>query len=181
MFRCAIGPESELRLLEERHAEEVFALVDGDRAYLRAWLPWVDRSTEVEVTRSFIRHALEQFARNEILVAGVWHQDRFAGCVGTVPINWADLSVEIGYWLGKNFQGQGLVTNGVKSLVRHAFTEWRLNRVVIRCATANIRSQGVPKRLGFTLEGTLRQAHHVNGEFQDLHVYSQLSREWTGF
>ena len=181
MFRCPIGPDAELRLLEERHADEIFALVDRDREYLRTWLPWVDRSTEAEVTRAFIRGALDQFARNEILVSGIWFKQRFAGCVGTVPINWSDLSVELGYWLGKDFQGQGLATAGVKALIRHAFLEWRLNRVVIRCATGNLRSQAIPKRLGFQLEGTLRQAHLVNGDFQDLHIYSQLLKEWNPF
>lgn len=180
MFTCRIGPDAEMRLLEERHAEEIFALIDQDREYLRPWLPWVDRSTAPEVTRAFIRMALEQFARNEILVTGIWHKKQFAGCVGTVPINWGDLSVEIGYWLGKEYQGLGLATQGVRVILRQAFEEWKLNRVVIRCATENVRSQALPKRLGFVLEGKLRQAHMVNGEFQDLYVYSKLASEWDG-
>lgn len=180
MFRCPIGPAAELRLLEERHTDEVFALVDKDRKHLRPWLPWVDRSTEPAITRSFILNSLEQFAHNDILTSGIWYEGRFAGVVGTVPINWADLSVEIGYWIGKEFEGRGLVTQGTRALIRHAFEEWKLNRIVIRCATGNIRSQAIPKRLGFELEGTLRQAHLVNGEFQDLFLYSLLLSDWMG-
>jgi hypothetical protein len=37
-----IDEETDLRIYEERHAQEVAELVDQNRAYLRQWLPWVD-------------------------------------------------------------------------------------------------------------------------------------------
>jgi ribosomal-protein-serine acetyltransferase len=42
MLIARIGDDAELRLLEERHAEALFALIDGSREHLRRWLPWVD-------------------------------------------------------------------------------------------------------------------------------------------
>ncbi len=38
-----IDEETELRIYEERHAQEVAELVDQNRAYLRQWLPWIDK------------------------------------------------------------------------------------------------------------------------------------------
>ena len=63
MFRAVIRPDLELRLLEERHAPEVFLRVNEDRAYLRQWLPWVDSTLTGDDTVAFIRAALEQFCR----------------------------------------------------------------------------------------------------------------------
>ena len=50
MFRLKIDDDLELQLLEERHAEELFALTDENRDYLREWLPWLDNTTCVSGT-----------------------------------------------------------------------------------------------------------------------------------
>jgi len=58
MFERQILEGVSLALLEDRHAAEVFAVVDRDRAYLREWLPWVDANTGEEQTQTFIRTSL---------------------------------------------------------------------------------------------------------------------------
>ncbi len=65
MFQKTIREGVCVKLMEERHAPEVFAVVDRERAYLREWLPWVDMSTAVEHTRNFIKTSLQQFAGND--------------------------------------------------------------------------------------------------------------------
>ena len=55
MFKYEIGDDAELRMLEDRHAEELFALVDRNREYLREWLPFLDGTTSVEDEGGFIR------------------------------------------------------------------------------------------------------------------------------
>ena len=42
MFSHRIDEDTELRLHHERHADELFVLVDRNRAYLWEWLPWLD-------------------------------------------------------------------------------------------------------------------------------------------
>ena len=70
-----IDEETELRILEERHAREVAELVDQNRTSLRKWLPWVDDSRSVEDSRAFIRSSLQQFAQNEGFQMGIWYRD----------------------------------------------------------------------------------------------------------
>ena len=48
VFRLPVDDDTELRLLEERHTDELFAVVDKNRAYLREWLPWLDATQTVE-------------------------------------------------------------------------------------------------------------------------------------
>ncbi|MDQ6735143.1 MAG: RimJ/RimL family protein N-acetyltransferase, partial [Nitrospirota bacterium] len=64
MFQLSVREGIYLQIMEERHAEAVYSVVDGDREHLRPWLPWVDQSTSSEYTRQFIHGSLEQFARN---------------------------------------------------------------------------------------------------------------------
>ena len=178
MFQFSINDELELRLLEERQAEELFALVDRNRAYLREWLPWLDANTSVEDSRAFIRGTLEQFARNDGFQAGIWFQGQLAGLIGYHGIQWGNRSTEIGYWLGASFQGHGFMTQACRALVNYAFRELALNRVGIHCAEGNHKSRAIPERLGFQQEGVLRQAEHLYGRYVDQVVYAVLVGDW---
>lgn len=178
MFSASIRPDAELRLLEERHAATIFARVNQDRAYLREWLPWVDLTLTEDDISSFIRSELEKFAGNNGFAAGIWTGGRFAGVIGTHKIQWMNRKIEIGYWLGQEFQGKGLMTDACRAMITHALGELDLNRVEIHCAAGNARSAAIPKRLGFKLEGVLREGELVNGKYLDLHLFGMLKREW---
>ena len=179
MFERQIQDGVFLRLLEDRHAPAAFAAVERDRAYLGKWLPWVDLTTEVEYTAGFIKSSLEQFAHNEGLSAGIWCGDQFIGGIGTHKIDWLNRKVEIGYWIASRFQGRGIITAACRTLIDHAFRAWKLNRVEIHCASGNEKSCAIPKRLGFTFEGVLRNSQLVRGEYLDIQVYSMLFRDWN--
>jgi ribosomal-protein-serine acetyltransferase len=178
MFYADIGDQAELRLLEERHATQLFALVDQNRSHLRAWLPWLDTNTSAEASRSFIRHALQQFANNDGFQAGIWQSGALAGVIGCHSLDWSNRKTDIGYWLGASFQGHGLMTRACRTLVNHAFGELGFNRVEIRCAVGNARSCAIPQRLGFRHEGVLRQIEWLYDHFVDHNVYSMLASEW---
>jgi ribosomal-protein-serine acetyltransferase len=178
MFTLTIRDDLELCLLEQRHAEELFALVDENREYLREWLPWVDNNKSAVDTQAFIRSSLEQFASNGSFSGGILYQGKLAGCLGFHSINWSNRATSIGYWLGASFQGNGLMTEACRGLVKYAFNELNLNRVRIRCATANKKSRAIPERLGFKQEGTIRQAEWLYDHYVDLVVYGILASEW---
>jgi ribosomal-protein-serine acetyltransferase len=178
MFRAMVRPDVELRLLEERHASAVFALIDRDRSYLREWLPFVDATVTEDATLSFIRFSLEQFAANEGFAAGIWSDGRFCGVIGTRKIDWTNRRVEIGYWLGKSSQRCGIMTDCCRVVVDHLLTDLDLNRVEIQCATENTRSAAIARRLGFTFEGTRRHAEMVNRQYMDLLLFGMLQKEW---
>lgn len=178
MFSFRVGDDIELRLLEERHADQLFALTNQNRAHLREWLPWVDDTQSVEDTQAFIKRALQQFADNNGFQAGIWVEGELAGVIGYHYIAWPSRKTEIGYWLGASFQGRGVMTRVCQALVNYAFNELHLNRIVIYCAAENVKSRAIPERLGFRQEGVLRQAEWLYDHFVDLVVYSILAAEW---
>jgi ribosomal-protein-serine acetyltransferase len=180
MFRLPVRSDLDLRLVVPAFAEPLYALVDRNREHLGRWLPWVSATTSPQDTGEWIRLSMEQFARNEGWQAALCHEGRLAGCIGFKPIDWANLRAEIGYWLAAEFQGRGLMTDAARAAVDHAFREWRLNRVEVRCAVDNHRSAAIPRRLGFSQEGLLRKAFQVGGEFQDLLLFGLLRDDWKG-
>ena len=180
MLTLRVRDDLELKLLEEGDAGRLFAVTNDNRSYLREWLPWVDPTKSVEDTRNFIRTVLRQFADNNGFSAGIWYRSELAGTIGHHKVDWLNRATMIGYWLAEPLQGRGLITDCCRTLVDHAFHQWRLNRVEIRCGTGNRKSRAIPERLGFRHEGTLRQAQWVNDRFVDLEVYGMLAAEWFG-
>lgn len=180
MFEKTIDPSLRLRSLQLEDAEELFRLVDANRTHLREWLPWLDSTTGVESQRDFIRSILDQEARGQGGVYAVLADERIVGVAGYHPIRWTNRSVDIGYWLASEAVGKGIMTRCCRALVDHAFTELGLNRVAIPVAVGNARSRAVPERLGFKIEGTIRDAEWLYDHYVDHVLYAALQREWDG-
>src|SRR5262245_9910369 len=178
MFSLKLTDEIELRLLEERHAEALFTVVDQNRDYLRQWLPWLEMNTSANDTRSFIKSALDQFANNTGLVAGIWQGDQIVGIISYYNIDWVNRLAHIGYWLDARYQGKGIMTRACNALISYGFNELELNRIEIRCAIGNQRSCAIPERLGFVCEGMARQAEWLYDHFVDLSIYGLLMNDW---
>ncbi|HEV8571639.1 MAG TPA: GNAT family protein [Actinomycetota bacterium] len=180
LFHRRLDEEIELRALDEPDAEVLFELTDRNRDHLRAWLPWVDGTRTVDDTLAFIRSAREQEREGEGFQAGIWYRRELAGVVGYHRIDWPRRRVALGYWLGKEFEGKGIMTRACHALVDHALGELALERVEIRAATKNLRSRAVPLRLGFDEEGMVRRAEWLYDHFVDHVVYGMSRARWPG-
>jgi ribosomal-protein-serine acetyltransferase len=168
----------ELRLKEEGHAEELYALIDRHRAYLARWLPWAADQT-LEATREFIRTSRRQYEAGEGVQTEIVVDGALAGMVGVHGISRLHGTTSIGYWLAPEFQGRGLMTEAVRAYVDAAFGPWGLHRVELRAEVGNARSRAVAERLGFVEEGVARQAMRIGDRRVDDVVYSVLAPEWT--
>ena len=178
MFEHQVDDEIKLRLLESRHADALFALVDANRRHLRHWLPWLDANIAVSDTLHFIQAIQKQFADNSGFVAGIWYCGELVGVIGHNRIDWENRISWPGYWLAEGFQGKGIMTKSCRALINHAFVELNLNRIDIRCAVGNSKSRAIPERLGFQQEGVIRQAEWLYDKFVDHTVYGVLKSEW---
>ncbi|HMM19721.1 MAG TPA: GNAT family protein [Selenomonadales bacterium] len=178
MFSHKVRDDVALRILETRHAEDLFSLIAENRECLRKWLPWVDGTTRPEQTRNRIEISLKAFAENNGFQLGVFHKGSIAGCIGLHSIDWNNRKTSIGYWLGEAFQGRGIMTDSCKAVVDYLFKDLSLNRVEIRAAPANLKSRAVPERLKFVNEGTVRQAEWLYDHYVDHVVYGMLKEDW---
>jgi ribosomal-protein-serine acetyltransferase len=178
MFKLEVDESITLRILEPSDARELFKVMDESRSSLRRWLPWVDSNETWKDTRTFIEISLRQLERDESMQMGIWFQNKIVGVIGLYHIDRDNRSVSIGYWLGEPYRGQGIMTRACRALVKAAFLEQGFNRVEIRCASGNVDSKEIPKRLGFVFEGRMRQAQRLYHQFVDLEIYSALANEW---
>lgn len=179
MFSLKVDDELELALPTESSIEKAYAVVMANYEYLHEWLPWVNEDLTLEGVREYYRVALKKFAANEdeIGLSIVFKGDVFGG-IGFHEINRRDKSGEIGYWLAESVTGKGLITKSVAKLLNYGFEEMKLNRIVIKCAPANLKSRAIPERLGFIQEGIEREAGWLHTRFVDHVVYSMLAKDW---
>ena len=118
--------------------------------------------------------------KSKHIPTGVWYRGKLCGTLGIIDVDTDVGSGEIGYWLSSDVEGNGIMTRACRALISYVFSELQFNRIVIRFEPGNTRSGAIPKRLGFTKEGTLRECGRRRGDFVDLEVWSVLNREWSG-
>jgi hypothetical protein len=85
VFSHKLTEDTELRLLEERHAEELTDLTDRNRQHLRAWLPWVDASRTLKDRKNFIRDSLKQLHRTRASWPASGMKVAWQGSLATTP------------------------------------------------------------------------------------------------
>ncbi|WP_341300688.1 GNAT family protein [Lysinibacillus sp. FSL H8-0500] len=178
MFKYDIHEHAYLKLLDLSDVEELFALTERTRETLREWLLFVDDVKTVKDTERFVKNAMQQYADNNGLQAGIYYEGKLAGVIGYHQINWQHKWTSIGYWLGNEFVGKGLVTNSMKALMEYAFSYLKLNRIEVRVAVGNIRSRTIPKVLGFYEEGRVRDAEWLHDHYVDQVVYGLTAADW---
>ena len=180
MFTHRLDAQTELRLLEPRHASAYHAMIEANRGHIEAFVRSASRVQSVETAHATLEMYLERFAAGTSLHCGLWHQERLVGEVLLFSIDMRDRSAEIGYMLAAEAQGRGLVTRACEALLAHAFDTLALHRVELRCAPENDRSRRIAERLGFVQEGRLRQCNWMHERWADLLVFALLAPEWRG-
>ena len=123
------------------------------------------------------------WAARKCFFLGAWEKQsgEFAAQVYIGVVNWDTPEFEIGYIVDVDHEGQGYVTEAVKTALSFVFDHLQAQRVSLHCAATNLRSQRVAERCGFTREGCLRQnRRQPDGNFSDSLVYGLLRREWSG-
>ncbi|MBP3041791.1 GNAT family N-acetyltransferase [Bacillaceae bacterium Marseille-Q3522] len=178
MFVYKIDNNVSLKLIEIKDAETLFKLTDHSRDVLRKWLPWLDTTTKLDDTKTFIGTSLNDFAANKSLHTVILFHNEMVGTASFNHFDWANKSTSIGYWLDKSYHGKGIMTKVVSGLIDYAFNELKLNRVEIRAASQNKKSRAIPERLGLVKEGCIRQAEWLYDHFVDHIVYGMLAEDW---
>ena len=144
---------------------------------LKVWMPWAQQMPTLEESESYVRRAQCQFLAREELTLFLFLKgtNTMVGSSGLHRIDWDIPKFEIGYWCRKRFQGQGYITESTEAITAFAFETLGAKRVEIRCDSKNVRSQRIPDRLGFKLEGVLRNdSLSPSGELRDTLVFAKV-------
>lgn len=120
------------------------------------------------------------FRDRTLLEWGVAERAR-GGLIGTCTlagVSWLHRRAEVGFALGRQHQGRGLMSEALPLLVRFAFEELGLHRLEADADPRNVPSLRLLERVGFRREGYLRERYHQEGEVQDAVFFGLLRREF---
>ena len=175
-------PRMTLRCFRPEDAALRKDAVDHSGAHLAlSFPPGADGPMSLERHAAQIRQLRSAFDADEARSYAALNKEetRLLGEVGLHGRRSGIGALEISYWLRKDACGQGLATEMACALIRCAFELDGVVRVDLMCAPENTRSAAMARRLGFTLEGRLRQRQLVpHRPRTDLISYSMLGEDF---
>ena len=169
-----VDEQIKLELVDIHHAEALFDLASENRTHIKQWMSWIDYMHSIDFMHNFVKNSKQRYADGHEYAYVIIFNDIVVGRIGVYKIDLQNKIGEIGYWISEEYQGYGITTKSCSTLIEYCFNDVLLNRIEIKCASENYKSQGIPERLNFTYEGTLREAELLNGKFVDLNLYSLL-------
>ncbi|GEK90567.1 GNAT family N-acetyltransferase [Alkalibacterium kapii] len=178
MFTKIVDDEISLKLKEYQDNVEFFQLIDASRKHLRPFMVWVNSVQSVENVEEVTQQHLLEFVNKKAMHCLILYKGKIAGSISLQDFDWTTRSAEIGYWLGSDFTGRGIMTRSVSTLLDYAFSELDLHKVEIWAAEENTKSRQIPERLGFTQEGKRRDNEYINGKYLTMVIYGLLKDEW---
>ena len=143
-----------IRPWEEADAEECYRYAKDPRIGPIAGWPV---HTSVENSRQIIRDVLMVPETYAIVLKETGLP------IGSIGLHHNDLAkeedeVELGYWIGVPYWGQGLVPEASKEMLRHAFEDLNCVRVWCGYYDGNEKSRWVQEKLGFKYQWTTEDA-----------------------
>jgi RimJ/RimL family protein N-acetyltransferase len=174
------------RLLLRRYQPDdsaiYYHMLRNNQEHLYEFLPpfLANMRGEEEVKTWFDKQNTEWNALN-LFIFGIWDQVTgvYVGESYLANPDWDVPRIEVGYFLVKEFTGNGYATESAKAIIRYAFERMKVLRIDLRCAADNSASIQVAKRCGFTQEGCFRQNHRKkDGTLVDMFWYGLLLSEW---
>ncbi|GIN57280.1 GNAT family N-acetyltransferase [Lederbergia ruris] len=145
---------------------------------LKPWMPFAQKEQSEQDVEVNIRSAYISFLKREDLRLLVFLKEtgEFVASSGLHRIDWSIPKFEIGYWIDSRFSGEGYMTEAVKGIAQFAFRELQARRVEIRCDAKNMKSRAIPERLGFSLEGILKNddVSPDTNQLRDTCIYAKI-------
>lgn len=158
------------------------AFEQGDLKQLHRWLN--DPESILMVGRTPMTFVeTEQYVqkmRNEnALILGIENKEQdLVGWIHLTKLYYEHGRAEIGLLIAPESRGHGYGKYAMENMITLAFNQLRLNKVYLTTRGLNKRALGLYEKLGFTVEGTLRQHSFINGKYYDTLFMGVLADEW---
>ena len=170
-----LGSGVVLRRYEMPDLEALWHAIEEERERIAVWMPFVEGVRTIEDERTWLETVVADEAGTG--GGGLWSGSEFLGGVGLM-LGPFGIAGEIGYWIGGDFEGRGIITRACRRFFGFAFDELGLHRVELCAADSNTKSRSVAERLGMRQEGVLRGGVRTPEGFLDLVIYGILEDEW---
>ena len=154
--------EYEMRLVQSSDANQYFALIESNRDRLATFLPVTCKENESpQLTKEYLQRKQAEADARTVFTMVIVHRatNRFSGFMVIKKIDWHAGDCELGYFIDRECEGQGVMTRAVAAVITHCFEKLRLRRISIVTSAENKASVSVALKNGFTKKKTLVGGH----------------------
>ena len=102
---------------------------------------------------------------------------RLIGCTGLRDIDREHSQAELGFWIGRQWWGQGYAREAASAVIRFGFEQLNLNRICAHRMARNPAAGQVLRHLGMEREGVLRERVRKWGVYEDVVLYAILRED----
>lgn len=85
---------------------------------------------------------------------------------------------EVGFLFAPHAQGQGYGSESLRAVCDYAFQEGGVRRLTATVTAGNVASRRTLEKIGFRLEGELRESYQLAGEWHNDWLFGLLSHEY---
>ncbi len=139
---------------------------------LQMWMSWAhEGQNTLEATKAYIASVEKQMEGGGYPLIGLCRDTgKFVVATGLTK---TDDVMETGYWVARNFQGQGYASEAANAVTRFGFGAFGLNEMHINHYESNEKSKHIIQKLGFSFTHTTKNGHArcLDGELLDVHHY----------
>ena len=171
-----------LRCYEPRDAELAKEAIDSSLEHLQPWMPWTESEPQpLEEKRQLLKSFRAAFDTGDNFVMGIFSADesQLLGGTGLHPRGDPG-GLEIGYFIRASATRKGYVTESTAALTRVGFEICGADRMEIRIDPENAASKGIPSKLGYAEEATLRRRlpPRAGGPLRDVTLYTMFREDF---
>lgn len=170
-FKARIDDELELALLTPKYVQQNYDIIAAEQDYLNQWLAWPAKTKSYEDLNKFAVESIKEFADGKSMTCAIIYKGAAVGSCGFNSINPTLKKALIGYWLGREFQGNGIMRRVVKYFIQYGFDGLGLEKIETAHAVGNEPSRKVIEAAGFIQEGIIKNAENLHGKIVDHVVY----------
>jgi RimJ/RimL family protein N-acetyltransferase len=173
-----------IRCYDPRDAPLLKDAIDSSLDHLRPFMAWIDDEPQpLDDKLALIKRFRVNFDSADDFPYGTFDREEREQLGGTgLHVRSGPGGLEIGYWVRASRAREGIATESSAALTRVAFEACEVDRVEIRIDPANTASFGVPRKLGFTEEATLRRRLPARpGEaLRDVTIFTLFREDYPG-
>jgi ribosomal-protein-serine acetyltransferase len=85
---------------------------------------------------------------------------------------------KIGYWLDQDLQKNGIIYNSCKQFIQYGFENLKLEKIEISCATENMPSNAIAKKLKFKFNKMNPKSEWNYDHYKDINLYLMTKEDW---
>lgn len=173
-----------LRTAEPMDGKLISDYFIANREHLREWEPVREEAffTESGWTQKLIKlNELHKMGLGYYMIITESETGQMLGTISFSNISrFPFYACNVGYSLGKEAQGRGVMTRALRMAVNYMFSIQNLHRIMAGYMPRNKRSEAVLHRVGFVKEGFAKDYLLINGRWEDHNLTSLINENWKG-